>query len=174
MTRPAVLNRSHGIGSSVRATLNVLFDHWRGKDYKPHVVLSQERYRAQLALFASMNLDIIALNEVTPRYVELLQKQPWVQDSYLCSDLWPDCSTMSPTRSLCCCTYPKVHSNDRTVTLLLRRVSLVLDFLPIISSVICDIFFIEYGLLYICVCSFNFTGLNKIGDKSTVYTPIFS
>jgi endonuclease/exonuclease/phosphatase family metal-dependent hydrolase len=64
------------------ATWNVLFDAWHERPYKPNVVCSPERFRAQLDLLGAMDLDVIALNEVTSTYLRLLRGEGWVRAGY--------------------------------------------------------------------------------------------
>lgn len=68
-------------------TFNVLFDAWWGKPYKHHVVCPEERFEHQFEVLKTMNVDIIALNEVTPHYLSKIIVQKWVQESYYISDI---------------------------------------------------------------------------------------
>lgn len=65
--------------------LNVLFDRWRGRPYKPHVVCSERRFEAQWRLFETSSPDILCLHEVTPSYLDGLSRQPWVRERYTMS-----------------------------------------------------------------------------------------
>lgn len=67
--------------------LNVLFDVWKGKAYKHHVVRPLERFGAQFEIMQAIDSDVIVLNEVTANYIELLIQEKWVKDHYYLSDI---------------------------------------------------------------------------------------
>jgi endonuclease/exonuclease/phosphatase family metal-dependent hydrolase len=67
-------------------SLNVLFDEWKGKAYKKHVVQSDKRYRTQFKRMQQMDSDIITLNEVTSNYIQLITQEKWVQENYYISE----------------------------------------------------------------------------------------
>lgn len=50
-------------------TLNVLFSHWRGKEYHHAWVLPEQRYAYILDELLKMDADIVTLNEVTGAFV---------------------------------------------------------------------------------------------------------
>lgn len=55
-------------------TLNVMFSHWRGKEYHHAWTLPRERYEFILDELLQMDADVVALNEVTPMFVEQLRR----------------------------------------------------------------------------------------------------
>lgn len=73
--------------------LNVLFDKWKGVDYKHHVTRPFDRYNAQFKTMQKLQADFIVLNEVTPTFIALITKEEWVQNQYIISDV--DGSTVS-------------------------------------------------------------------------------
>ncbi|MEZ6187395.1 MAG: RNA repair domain-containing protein [Planctomycetota bacterium] len=56
---------------------NVLFERFRAEHLR-----TAERRPAQLALLGAQQADLIALQEVTPPYLEALLAEPWVQRDY--------------------------------------------------------------------------------------------
>jgi tyrosyl-DNA phosphodiesterase 2 len=60
------------------ATLNV----WHAPDF------FQERCHATLALLASLQSDLIALQEVSPRFLDQILSTPWIQTEYCLSDIY--------------------------------------------------------------------------------------
>lgn len=88
-------------------TFNVLFDAWWDKPYKVHIVRPLERFQHQFKIMQQGNFDCIALNEVTPQYVQLLIQEPWVQENYYLSDI--DGSSINSFGNLFLSKYP-IHN----------------------------------------------------------------
>lgn len=85
-------------------TLNVLFDKWKGTNYKHHLTRPLERYRAQFDTMQSMNAEFIVLNEVTDSYINLIKNEKWVQKHYFLSDVTGN--TMNEFGNLVLSKYP--------------------------------------------------------------------
>ncbi|MBN8227714.1 DUF504 domain-containing protein [Corallococcus macrosporus] len=63
------------------ATFNVLFDL-----YDAHLLATERRTPAALALLRETDADVIALQEVTPPFLRALLAEPWVRERYWLSD----------------------------------------------------------------------------------------
>lgn len=63
-------------------TLNVLFSHWRGKEYHHEWVIPVERYACILDRLVAMDADIITLNECTPMFAEQLCKHDKIAQTH--------------------------------------------------------------------------------------------
>jgi len=63
-------------------------------------VFSQARYAKQFEILHSLNLDVIALNEVTKEFIEVIREEKWVQEGYFLSDAVGDQSTFDPEGNL--------------------------------------------------------------------------
>jgi len=101
-------------------TLNVLFDEWGGKIYKPHIVCSLERYQHQFKELEMADCDIITLNEVTANYVALIIQEKWVQNSYYISDISGE--TISGFGNLILSKFPITELCLKSITKLLRPI----------------------------------------------------
>jgi endonuclease/exonuclease/phosphatase family metal-dependent hydrolase len=69
------------------ATFNVLFNKRKQKDYIPHIVCSEERYKYQMNLFQKLDCDILCLNEVTSEYLQILKTDHWIKKNYEMTDI---------------------------------------------------------------------------------------
>ena len=60
----------------------------------------EERAKAMFGILKHSNADAICLQEVTPRFLELLKQQQWLQDSYYLSDSSGN-SVSAPLKPFC-------------------------------------------------------------------------
>ncbi|WP_375744145.1 RNA repair domain-containing protein [Corallococcus interemptor] len=72
------------------ATFNVLFDL-----YDAHLLATERRTPAALALLRETHADVIALQEVTPSFLKALLAEPWVREQCWLSD-GPSARTVTP------------------------------------------------------------------------------
>ena len=69
--------------SLARDTLKVVtFNVWNAPDFR------QERCVATLALLASLQPDLVALQEVSPPFLDQILTTPWIQAEYCLSDIY--------------------------------------------------------------------------------------
>jgi endonuclease/exonuclease/phosphatase family metal-dependent hydrolase len=77
-------------------TWNVLFDKFLDEIVLWDGDSSDERWVLAIRYLSETNADIIGLQEVTPRFAELLCGSPWVQSNYSVSTCPRDYSTVDP------------------------------------------------------------------------------
>jgi hypothetical protein len=64
-------------------TLNVLFSHWRGKEYHHAWVMPSERYDCIFSRLSEMNADVVSFNECTVAFCEQLARHAVAEEFFL-------------------------------------------------------------------------------------------